>query len=71
MLLFPLMQQFANIITPREKLCMILSLIGGATGGYLSMKTTGKNENATMLVYTLPEMMVMDAIVLACLFFIA
>ena len=71
LMLFPRMQRFANVITPREKLCMVLCLLGGATGGYLSMKTTGSHQNATMLVYTLPEMMVMDAIVLTCVFFIA
>ena len=68
--LFPHTQQFAYVITPREKLCIVLSLLGGATGGYLSMKTTGIHQNATMLANTLPEMMVMDAIVLTCVFFI-
>ncbi len=69
LLLVPSMHTFAYVITPREKLCMLLSLFGGATGGYLSMKTTGKHKNAIMLASTLPEMMVMHAIVLSCAFF--
>ena len=68
--LFPKMKRFHYQITPREKLCMILSFIGGATGGYLSIKFTGKNENASMLVNTLPEMIIMHAIVLTCFFYI-
>ena len=70
MVLFPRMKRFAYVITTREKICMVLSLLGGATGGFLSMKTTGNHQNATMLASTLPQMMVMDAIVLTCVFFI-
>ena len=71
MILFPRMQRFAYVITAREKLCMFLSLLGGATGGYFSMKTTGSHQNASMLANTLPEMMVMHAIILTCVFFLA
>ena len=70
MILFPRMQRFAYVITPREKVCMVLSLLGGATGGYLSMKITGNHQNASMLADTLPEMMIMDAIVLTCVFYV-
>ena len=71
MILFPRMQRFAYKITPREKLCMILSLLGGATGGYLSIKITGNHQNATMIENTLPEMMIAHAVVLTCVFLIA
>ncbi len=67
MLLFPKMRRFAKVITPREKLCMILSFFGGASGGYLIMKTTGKHQHASMLSNTLPEMIVMHAIILTCI----
>lgn len=33
--LFPRVQQFANVITLREKISLVLCLLGGATGGYL------------------------------------
>ena len=69
-IMFPRMQRFAYVITPREKLCVILSLIGGATGGYLSMKITGNHQNANMLASTLPEMIIMHAIVFVCTFFV-
>lgn len=67
-ILFPKMQRFAAAITSREKLCMGLSLLGGATGGYLSMKITGNHSNAIMLIRTLPEMIAMHAVVLTCAF---
>ena len=71
LILFPHMKKFAYKITLREKLCVILSLLGGAAGGYLSMKTTGRHQNAIMLANTLPEMMIMHAIVLTCVLYIA
>lgn len=61
--------QFTWKITSRELLCLFLSFIGGATGGYLEMKTTGKHENAVMMKGTLPGMIIMHAIVLVCVFF--
>ncbi len=69
MVMFPKVQQFAKAITPRERVCMLLSLIGGAAGGYLSMSVTGKHQNAVMFADTLPEMMIMHAVVVSCLFF--
>lgn len=68
--MFPRMRRFALQISPREKLCMILSLLGGATGGYISMKITGNHENTSMLASSLPEMIIMHATVLTCFFYI-
>ena len=69
-ILFPKMKRFAYAITPREKGCMVLSFFGGATGGYLSMQVTGNHQNAVMLATTLPEMMIMHAVVLTCIFYL-
>ena len=32
-----------------KKVCLLLCLLGGATGGYLLIKFTGKHEGAVML----------------------
>lgn len=69
MFLFPRMQRFGKVISKRERVCMILSLLGGASGGYLSMAMTGNHKNAVMLENTLPDMIRMHAIVLTCTFF--
>ena len=70
LILFPRMKRFAYVITPREKICMVLSFLGGATGGYLSMKVTGSHQNSSMLMNTLPEMIIKDAIVISCMFLV-
>lgn len=70
LILFPRMKRFAYVITPREKLCMVLGLLGGATGGYLSMKVTCSHQNSSMLMNTLPEIMIRDAIVISCVFLV-
>lgn len=68
---FPRIQQFANVITPREKWSMILCIIGGASGGYLAMKSTGSHESATLFADTLPTLIITHAIVITCVFFMA
>lgn len=65
------MEQTVNVITPREMRCMVLCLLGGASGCDLSMAITGKHQNASMLASTLPEMIVMHAIIMTCVFFMA
>ena len=63
----PRVQRFAGlVITPRERVCVILCLLGGASGGLLSLKTTGKHENASMLSDTLPTMIIMHTVVVVC-----
>ena len=58
------------VITPREKRLFVLSVLGGASGSYFAMKTTGKHENAVLFAGTLPDIITMHAIVLTCVFFV-
>lgn len=71
MTVFPKVKRFAIAITPREKWLFILSILGGASGAYFAMKTTGNHENAVLFSETLPDIITMHAIVLTCVFFMA
>ena len=69
MFVFPRVQQFAKLITKREKASFALCFLGGASGGYLAMKITGSHESAVLFSDTLPDMIIAHAIVLTCMFF--
>lgn len=69
-IVFPKVKRFAIVITPREKWLFVLSVLGGASGSYFAMKTTGNHENAVLFAETLPDIITMHAIVLTCVFFV-
>ena len=69
MFVFQRVQQFAKLITKREEASFALCFLGGASGGYLAMNSTGSHESAVLFSDTLPYMITAHAIVLTCIFF--
>jgi len=69
LLVFPRIERFGVLITPREKVSLLLWFFGGASGGYISMKHTGNHEKAIIFSESFMFMIPMHAIFLACVLF--